>query len=514
MNRSTRHILVLSLAVLTAGVASFGVYRAITQIPVREVEVASSYVAVVTRSLPPGVRLTEKDVRLAAWPVKNPVPGSYANIKDVVNRALVASVVENEPLVQSKLASLEAGAGLPPSIPPGMRAMAVKVNDVIGVAGFVEPGTRVDLVVTIRKREDSTSRTVVSNVQVLSAGTRYEQEKARTANTAQTSVAVVTLLVSPQDAERIALAQAEGQIMLVLRNPLDTEPTTTSGVRSAALFGGEPAPVVPAANVVRPREAPGRRRGRSDCTAEALYWSRPSAPPNERKKRWSVDESSCRAPLDGRHRARAGRRRPSGRPGCRGPGPGGAGATASSRESLLTAGRSTVVETDFDVTRIAVTNPAVADAVVVQPREILIDGKGSGTVSLIVWGAARREQYDLVVEKEVTNLQQQLQLLFPGEDIRVNASDEAIILSGQVSSNPVMLRAGEIAQATSSKARVINMLQLPGGAESQQVILQVRFAEVNRRALTELGSTLFTGPTGFKDFIARSSTQTVCRPGF
>jgi pilus assembly protein CpaC len=156
----------------------------------------------------------------------------------------------------------------------------------------------------------------------------------------------------------------------------------------------------------------------------------------------------------------------------------------------------------------------VADAVVVQPREILIDGKGSGTVSLIVWGAARREQYDVVVEKEVTNLQQQLQQLFPGEDIRVNASDEAIILSGQVSSNPVMLRAGEIAQATSAKARVINMLQLPGGAESQQVILQVRFAEVNRRALTELGSTLFTGPTGYKDFIARSSTQQFAAPDF
>lgn len=180
----------------------------------------------------------------------------------------------------------------------------------------------------------------------------------------------------------------------------------------------------------------------------------------------------------------------------------------------LTAGRSTVVETDFDVTRIAVTNPAVADAVVVQPREILIDGKGPGTVSLIVWGPGRRQQYDVVVAQEITNLQQQLQALFPGEDIRVNASADAIILSGQVSSNPVMLRAGEIAQATSAKARVINMLQLPGGAESQQVILQVRFAEVNRRAMTELGVSLFTGPTGFKDVIGRSSTQQFAAPAF
>ncbi len=188
--------------------------------------------------------------------------------------------------------------------------------------------------------------------------------------------------------------------------------------------------------------------------------------------------------------------------------------TPSITRIRLTAGRSTVLATDFDVTRIAITNPVVADAVVVEPREILIDGKGSGTVSLIVWGAGRREQYDVVVEQEVTNLQQQLEALFPGEDIRVNATEEAIILSGQVSSNPVMLRAGEIAQATSASARVINMLQLPGGSESQQVILQVRFAEVNRRAMTELGVSLFTGPTGFKDFIGRSTTQQFPAPDF
>src|SRR5258708_4035888 len=156
----------------------------------------------------------------------------------------------------------------------------------------------------------------------------------------------------------------------------------------------------------------------------------------------------------------------------------------------LTAGRSTVLSTDFDISRIAVTNPAVADAVVVQPREILIDGKSAGTVSLIVWGATQRDQYDLVVEQGVPNLQRQLNLLFPGEDIHVSASDEAIILSGQVSSNPVVLRAGEIAQASAAKAKVMNRLQLPGGSESQQVILQVRFAEVNRRALTELGASL------------------------
>lgn len=177
----------------------------------------------------------------------------------------------------------------------------------------------------------------------------------------------------------------------------------------------------------------------------------------------------------------------------------------------LTAGRSTVIQTDFDISRIAVTNPAVADAVVVQPREVLIDAKSSGTVSLIIWGTTQREQYDLVVEQGVTTLQRQLNVLFPGEDIQVSASDEAVILSGQVSSNTVVLRAGEIAQASASKAKVINMLQLPGGSESQQVILQVRFAEVNRRALTELGASLLLSRP---DATGRSSTQQFAAPNF
>lgn len=254
MNRRNRHILIVCIAVVTAGLASFGVYRAVTQIPVREVEVASAYVVVAARPLPPGVRLAATDVRLAAWPAKSPVRGSYARLDDVVNRGLLASVVENEPLIESKLAKAEAGAGLPPAIPPGMRAMAVKVDDVIGVAGFIDQGTRVDLVVTIRKQGDSTSRTVVSNVEVLTAGTRYEQERARTGTprtgttraettSLQPAAAVVTLLVTPRDAERIALAQAEGQIMLVLRNPLDQEPTNTPGVHTAGLFGGDVSPV-------------------------------------------------------------------------------------------------------------------------------------------------------------------------------------------------------------------------------------------------------------------------------
>jgi pilus assembly protein CpaC len=172
----------------------------------------------------------------------------------------------------------------------------------------------------------------------------------------------------------------------------------------------------------------------------------------------------------------------------------------------LTAGRSTVVTTTFDITRIAITNPAVADAVVVQPREILVDGKSPGTITLMVWGASDRVQYDVVVEQPISSLEQQLHQLFPGEEIVVTVNADGIVLSGRASSTQTMLRIGEIVRAALPKANVINMLQVPGGSDAQQVMLQVRIAEVNRRAVSELGTNLFTGPTGVGDWIGRGTT--------
>jgi pilus assembly protein CpaC len=192
----------------------------------------------------------------------------------------------------------------------------------------------------------------------------------------------------------------------------------------------------------------------------------------------------------------------------------GTAATAAMPRVSLTAGRSTVLAVDFDITRIAVTNPAIADAVVVAPREILIDGKAQGTISLIIWGDGRRVQYDLAVDSPVTQLQQQLRNLFPGEDIQVTVNEEATTLSGRVSSNAVMLKAGEIAEKTSTKQRVINLLQVPGGIDTQQVLLQVRFAEVNRSALAEAGVALFTGAAGYKNWVGRTTTQQFSAPIF
>jgi pilus assembly protein CpaC len=142
---------------------------------------------------------------------------------------------------------------------------------------------------------------------------------------------------------------------------------------------------------------------------------------------------------------------------------------------------------------------------------VLIDGKTAGTVSLIIWGADQRRQYDVVVDPGVTTLQQTYQQLFPGEDIRVAMNQDSIILTGHVSNNTVMLRAGEIAERTSAKLSVINMLELPGGNESQQVMLQVRVAEVNHKAVQELGASLVsTRPTS----TFRSTTQQFAAPDF
>jgi pilus assembly protein CpaB len=203
--------------------------------PVRTVEVATVHVAVASQNLPLGTRLTKENIKMVGWPAASPLAGSFNSMEAVLGRGLIQPVSENEPLTESRLAPIEAGAGLPPTIPQGMRALSVKVNEVIGVAGFTVPGTRVDVLVTLKDKDDSMARAVVSNVQALTAGTRYDIEQAKDGKAMPSTV--VTLMVTPQDAERIVLAQSTGSIMLVLRNPLDTVPTDTQGARMANLMG-------------------------------------------------------------------------------------------------------------------------------------------------------------------------------------------------------------------------------------------------------------------------------------
>jgi len=216
-------------------------------------------IVVAAEKLQLGQRLTERDLRLADWPKSARLEGSFTDIKDVLDRGVIVTLYPNEPVIEAKLAPKDAGAGLPVAIPDGMRAVSVKTNSVIGVAGFVLPGTRVDVIMTgkLEGRDTSASRIILENIQVLTAGTNIEQD----ANGKPQDVAVVTLLVSPEQAQELALAGHE-HIQLALRNPLDSGEKDLTAVERASLFRpAKPAPAPapapkPAAKVVQPKPAP------------------------------------------------------------------------------------------------------------------------------------------------------------------------------------------------------------------------------------------------------------------
>ncbi len=166
------------------------------------------------------------------------VAGMFTRIEDCANRALITPVAENELIIESKLSPKEAGAGLPATIPEGMRALSVAVNEVVGVAGFVIPGTMVDVLVTgsvVGSRDQNNiTRTILENVRVLAAGQKIEQDREGKPQT----VPVITLLVTPADAAKLAMASTEGKIQLALRNTIDSKMVNPPPVLQATLFAG------------------------------------------------------------------------------------------------------------------------------------------------------------------------------------------------------------------------------------------------------------------------------------
>lgn len=236
----TRIFLVLVLALTAGGALAFGTYNYVQNLPARTVSIPTRPVVVAAADLDVGAELTRDDLRLIDWPANAVPQGVIGDPKEVIGRGLIMPVIQNEPILPMKLASKEAGSGLPPLIPPGLRAVSVRVNEVIGVAGYVVPGTRVDVVATVsptQQHQDMTSKVILTDVQVLAAGTKIEQN---TDKGKPIPVTVVTLLVNPDEAERLTLASSEGKIQLALRNPLDRENPATRGVRAAALLGTTP----------------------------------------------------------------------------------------------------------------------------------------------------------------------------------------------------------------------------------------------------------------------------------
>lgn len=239
-----RVLIVLALALTAGSVLAFATYNIVQQSPQGGASVPTSPVVVAASDLAIGAELKPSDVKVVQWPSTSMPAGAIATAEEIVGRGLVMPVIENEPILPMKLASKEAGSGLPPVIPPGLRAMSVRVNEVIGVAGYVLPGTHVDVIATVNpsdKTSDMTSKVILTDVQVLAAGTKLEQDGE---GSKPMAVSVVTLLVNPDEAERLTLASGEGKIQLALRNPLDKEAPATRGARAAVLVGSPaPAPV-------------------------------------------------------------------------------------------------------------------------------------------------------------------------------------------------------------------------------------------------------------------------------
>jgi pilus assembly protein CpaB len=235
-----RVFIVFVFAVTVGGVFALATYNYVQKIPARTVSIPTKPVVVAASDLDIGAELRREDLRIIEWPA-NALPGEVFNDpKDAVGRGLIMPVIQNEPILPMKLASREAGAGLPPAIPPGLRAVSVRVNEVIGVAGYVLPGTHVDVVATVSptdKQNDMTSKVILTNVLVLAAGTKIDRQ---TDKDKPMPVTVVTLLVAPEEAERLTLASSEGKIQLALRNPLDRDTPVTRGIKPAALLGAAP----------------------------------------------------------------------------------------------------------------------------------------------------------------------------------------------------------------------------------------------------------------------------------
>ena len=237
MNRA-RVMMVLVVALLAGGGLAAGTYSYLQNVPVKTVNVPTRSVVVARADLSLGAELRADDLQVAEFPASSVPEGAFTQPSEVVGRGLIANVVRFEPILPAKLASKEAGSGLPPVIPPGKRAVSVRVNEVIGVAGYVLPGTFVDVVATASptaRPEDMTSKVVLTQVQVLTAGTRMEQDLK---DGKPVQVTVVTLLVDPEQAERLALASSEGKIHLALRNPLDAGAPQTPGMVPRILLGG------------------------------------------------------------------------------------------------------------------------------------------------------------------------------------------------------------------------------------------------------------------------------------
>ena len=214
--------------------------------------VQTAQIVVAAHDVEAGSVLRDEDLKLVQWPDATP-DGASANPQDFIGRGVVMAIFSKEPVTDSRLAPKGAGGGLPAMIPPGMRAFAIRVNDVAGVAGFVIPSMRVDVVISgsAGGTVATVARTLLQNVEVLSAGQDFKKDAEGKPIVSQ----VVTLLVTPEQAEKLTLAANQTNIQLVLRNPIDREVAEVPAAAFSSLFGAAPAEIPAPVRAAQPRAA-------------------------------------------------------------------------------------------------------------------------------------------------------------------------------------------------------------------------------------------------------------------
>ena len=245
---NSRITVILVVALLISGGATFLVYRVVLA-HARGTSADTTQVVLAARNIDVGMLIKSEDLTMGTWTGALP-KGVQAKQDTLIGRGVVAQIYAGEPVMETRLAAPGAGGGLAATIPQGMRAVAVRVDDIVGVAGFVVPGMRVDVLISGVPPGQVTGgaevKTLLQNIQVLSAGQNYQKDT----EGKPTVVQVVNLLVTPEQAESLSLASNQTRIQLVLRNRLDTENVKTPGTAVAALFdraGRTPAPAVVAA---------------------------------------------------------------------------------------------------------------------------------------------------------------------------------------------------------------------------------------------------------------------------
>ncbi|MBW3629643.1 MAG: Flp pilus assembly protein CpaB [Gemmatimonadetes bacterium] len=265
----SRSILILSLAAICGLLAALMAKRYLqTQIAmVPSAQSATSLVAVAARDLPGGSVLKAEDVKLVAWPVSARPAEYLASVEPLVGQGLLFPVKANEPLLRSKMSGEQ--GGLAAVIPQGMRAVSVKVDEVIAVAGFVVPGTRVDVLVTMppSSGQPGTSRVVLQSIRVLASGQSFEESSEGEPKDAS----VITLLVTPDEAEVLLLASNEGRIQLALRNSLDEAVAITRGSVATQNIRSSGVPAPRAAQTTTRATSPRATTPRINGSAVEIY---------------------------------------------------------------------------------------------------------------------------------------------------------------------------------------------------------------------------------------------------